>query len=297
MPAIPRHKYLVDADKQTQHYWRRITAILLLSLCLSGCSRWYFFPDRHIRLTPGELGLDYRDIALTAADGTALHAWFLPAHKPVKGSILFLHGNAENVSTHIHNIRWLPAEGYQVLLLDYRGFGRSQGQPGFPEVFLDIAAAIEWLKDSPETGHTNLYIIGQSIGASLMHYAMLENIYDGRLCALISDAAFARYGDISRHIARQSWLTWPVQYPIAWAMSNGHDPVDALTQLSSLPILFIHSRDDSIVPFSNLGQLTQAHGGANRQLVTRGPHTATFNSVENRETALRFMVENACANH
>lgn len=271
--------------------------LLILLFTLPACSRLFFFPMREHQLSPEQLGLKFRDIYLSTSDGLSLHAWFLPAQQPVKGSLLFLHGNAENISTHIHNINWLPAEGYQVLLLDYRGFGQSQGQPGFPEVFLDITAAMDWLKTSPETSHTNLYILGQSIGASLMHYAALEHIDDGRLCALISDAAFARYGEISRHVAQQSWLTWPVQYPVAWAMSNGHDPVDALAQFSDLPILFIHSRDDRIIPFTNLEQLAQAHRGAHQQLVTKGPHTATFNQVENREVTLRFMAETACVDH
>lgn len=294
MPTTPGPTHRAVSNRCGQYNWPLVAAILLFSLALGGCSRWYFFPDRQIRLTPEDLGLSYRDIALTAADGIALHAWFLPAKTPVKGSVLFLHGNAENISTHINNVHWLPAAGYQVLLLDYRGFGQSRGQPDLPEVFLDIAAAMEWLEQSPETGQTKLYILGQSIGASLMHYAALEHLDNRRLCALISDAAFARYSDISRHVARQSWLTWPVQYPIAWAMSNGHDPVAALARLGKLPILFIHSRDDRIIPFTNLKRLTQAHPGVHRQLVTRGPHTATFNDTENRDTVLRFMAESAC---
>lgn len=105
----------------------RILAILVLCLGLAACAGLLFYPDRHIRLTPERLGLDYEDVHLTAADGTKLHAWLLLAQGEAHGFVLFLHGNAENISTHIHNVAWLPAEGYQILLLDYRGYGRSEG--------------------------------------------------------------------------------------------------------------------------------------------------------------------------
>lgn len=77
-------------------------------------------PMRPLVRTPAAADLEWEDVSLRAADGTALFAWFLPvkAGKP-RGTILFLHGNAENISTHLGSVWWLPARGYQVLLLDY----------------------------------------------------------------------------------------------------------------------------------------------------------------------------------
>lgn len=274
---------------------RTLAAVVFVLIMTSGCSGLFFFPDRTVRLTPDELGLGYQDISLTAADGTQLHAWFLHAKQPVRGSVLFLHGNAENISTHIHNVSWLPAAGYQVLLVDYRGFGQSHGKPRLPEVFQDVSAAMTWLETAPETRHHNRYLLGQSIGASLMHHAVLQYASDPRLCGLISDAAFARYSDISRQVAGKSWLTWPFQYPISWVLRNGYDPVDAVARLDRLPILFIHSRDDQIVPFSNLDMLVTAHRGKHHQLVTSGPHTATFADPENRRVLLEFMGAHHCS--
>ena len=83
---------------------------------------------------------------LTAPDGSKLHAWFLPAQGRAKGTVLHLHGNAANVSNHLPLVAWLPPRGFNVLTLDYRGFGRSQGTPSLDGVVDDAAAALEYLR-------------------------------------------------------------------------------------------------------------------------------------------------------
>ncbi len=254
----------------------------------------FFFPARHHVQTPDQFGLNYQDIQLSAVDGTKLHAWFLPAVGRPQATILFLHGNAENISTHIQSVHWLPAAGYQVLLLDYRGFGNSEGVAELPEIFLDIDAALSWINTTPAVNDQPLFILGQSIGASLMLYSATRHIDKPQLCGLISDAAFTRYSDITRHVAGQSWLTWPLQYPLAWVMSNHYDPIDALPKLKRLPILFFHSVDDQIVPYSNLNKLSAAHGGDRQQVSTTGPHTATFWQHQNRSAVLGFLRRHAC---
>ncbi len=271
-----------------------LALVLLTTLLLNGCSGMFFFPARHHVQTPDQLELNYQDIQLTAADGTELHAWLLPAAGLPQATILFLHGNAENISTHIQNVRWLPAAGYQVLLLDYRGFGNSEGAAELPEIFLDIDAALDWINTTPTVNGQPLFLLGQSIGASLMLYSATRHIDNPRLCGLISDAAFTRYSDITRHVARQSWLTWPLQYPLAWMMSNNYDPIDALAELDSLPILFFQSIDDQVIPYSNLSQLSAAHRGDNLQVSTTGPHTATFWQHQNRSVMLGFLRKHSC---
>lgn len=262
---------------------------------LSACSGLFFFPEREHLQTPKNLGLDFQDVSLTAADNTPLHAWFLPSIATPKGSILFLHGNAENISTHIHNVRWLPAAGYQVLLLDYRGFGQSSGQPKLPEVFLDIDAAVDWLSETPQTETQGVFILGQSLGASLMLHSATRHTKNSKLCGLVSDAAFTRYKDIIRHVAGQSWLIWPLQYPVSWSVGTHYDPINAVSYLDTLPILFFHSTDDQVIPFTNLDPLVAAHAGPHQRVVTQGRHTATFNLEENRSILLDFLSTHSCA--
>ena len=269
-------------------------AVLLLCLSLSACSRLFFFPYKHHLQTPSAYALPYDDVQLIAEDGTELHAWFLPTRQTPKGSVLYLHGNAENISTHLYSIRWLPKAGYQVLLLDYRGFGHSDGVAKLPDVFLDVDAAVAWMSTSGQLQGQPFFILGQSIGASLMLHATVKHVDNPQLCALISDAAFTRYRDIARTVARQSWLTWPFQYTVFWRAYESYDPIVALTELSDMPILFFHSQDDRIIPFSNLDLLMGSHEGTHQRIVTQGRHTATFMSPSNRQTLLDFMAFHHC---
>ena len=232
---------------------------------------------------------------LLAEDGTKLHAWFLPASQKPKGSVLFLHGNAENISTHIYNIRWLPKAGYQVLLLDYRGFGHSDGVPKLPDVFLDIDAAVSWMSNSLQTREQPFFILGQSIGASLMLHDAVKHADNPQLCGLVSDAAFTRYRDIAKYVARQSWVTWPFHFPVFWRSYNQYDPVDGLVKLSKTPILFFHSKDDQIIPFTNLDVLVNNHQGYHQRVVTSGRHTTTFMADANRQALLDFMSRQRCS--
>src|SRR3990167_7732408 len=166
---------------------------LLLGLCLlglSGCSGWLFYPERELLLNPAEVGLAYEDVFITAADGTRLHAWWLPAKAgvAVQGTVLHLHGNGGNVSAHLGGSWWLPAQGYQVLLLDYRGYGRSQGEPSLSGAYQDIDAGFAWLAQAPQVQGKPLVLLGQSLGGAMgVHYLAEHPLQRAQLKALVLD--------------------------------------------------------------------------------------------------------------
>src|SRR6266581_2098350 len=133
----------------------RTFAPLLAALWVAGCTQTFFQPLRALVDTPERHGIAYRELDFKADDGTPLHAWFLPGRGAAQASVLFLHGNAENISTHFHSVAWMPAEGFNVLALDYRGYGESQGTPSVAGAQLDIDAAMRTLlalPDAPERG-------------------------------------------------------------------------------------------------------------------------------------------------
>src|SRR3569832_2042212 len=111
-------------------------------------------------------GLTAEDVYLTSADGVRLHAWLLPSTVPSKATILFLHGNAQNISAHIGNVAWLPSQGYNVFLLDYRGYGLSQGAPQLPGLFADIEAAADYIALREDLNRVPFVILGQSLGGA-----------------------------------------------------------------------------------------------------------------------------------
>ncbi|HHM5854307.1 TPA: alpha/beta hydrolase [Pseudomonas aeruginosa] len=269
-----------------------IPLLVLGALFLGGCSSLLFYPEPVVQITPARAGLEYRDVTLTTADGVRLRAWWLPAKKgvPVKGTVLYLHGNGGNLSWHLGGTWWLPAEGYQVLMLDYRGYGQSEGQPGLPEVYRDIDAAFAWLDQAPEVKGTERVLLGQSLGGALaIHYLAEHPQRQGQFKALVFDGVPASYRGIARHMLDGSWLTWPLQVPLSWLVPDDDSAIHSVARLSGAPMLFFHSIDDTIVPLENgIALYRQARPPKVLQL-TRSGHVQTFAEATWQEVMLRFL--------
>ena len=264
----------------------------LLSGLLSGCSGLLFYPEPGLPFTPARAELAYRDIHLSAADGTRLHAWWLPA-KPgvaVKGTVLHLHGNGGNLAWHLGGSYWLPAQGYQVLMLDYRGYGLSEGKPSLPAVYQDIDAAFAWLEQAPEVQGKPLILLGQSLGGALaVHYLSEHPQRRAALHALALDGVPASYRGVARHALSRSWLTWPLQVPLSWLIPDGDSAIHGVAALAGLPLLIYHSLDDEVVPFANGRLLYQAARPPRAFQATRGQHVQTFAEPAWRQLLLDFV--------
>jgi fermentation-respiration switch protein FrsA (DUF1100 family) len=269
-------------------------ALCLLALLLAGCDSWLFYPERELSLTPQDAGLEFTDVFITAADGTRLHAWWLPV-KPgvaVQGTVLHLHGNGGNVSSHLGGSWWLPAQGYQVLLLDYRGYGRSEGEPSLAGAYQDIDASFAWLAQAPQVQGKPLIVLGQSLGGAMgVHYLAEHPAQRTQLKALVLDGVPASYADMAQYTLASVWLTWPLQVPLAWLMPESDSAIYAMPQLAGLPILLYQSIDDEVVPLSNSVRLYQAARPPRVLQLTRGGHVQTFAEPFWREAMLRYLAD------
>jgi len=268
-----------------------LTGLLALNM-IAGCSGVFFYPQKALLQTPDQSGLDYEDVFLESTDNITIHGWWLKAKTPVRGTVYFLHGNAENISTHFHNVAWLPEHGYQVFVLDYRGFGKSQGKAGLPGTVQDIGTGFRFVMERNADLDKPVYLLGQSLGASMaIYFAATDAQAKQSLSAVISDAAFTRYSEIARYATGHSWLTWLLQYPVSWSVIRGYDPVDYIAEISPVPLLLIHSKDDPVIPYAFGQALLQAAMPPKNLLTTAGPHTATFRSRKNRELLLEFLAD------
>lgn len=272
------------ADRATQLFLkavflkvRRWLPGIMLAGWLSGCTSLFFYPDKQTYITPDQLGLDYQSIHIPTPDGETLHAWWLPATgQPAKGSVYFLHGNAQNISAHLLNVAWLAEVGFNVFLLDYRGFGESSGDPDLAGALLDAETGLRWLHahhpDPP------LFVLGQSLGGAIAIDLMADWQAVGLPPpqGLVIDAAFSGFRSIAREKLDAFWLTWPLQIPLSWTISAAHEPIDAIASISPTPLLLIHSQSDTVIPFHH-GQQLYAQAQEPKTLIkTDTPHTATF---------------------
>jgi uncharacterized protein len=271
---------------------KRCAWLLAALLLLHGCSELLFYPEQGLSFTPANARLDYRDEYLRAADGTRLHAWWLPAKAgvEVRGTVLHLHGNGGNLSSHLGGTWWLPEQGYQVLMLDYRGYGLSQGSPSLPAVYQDIEAAFAWLEQAPQVQGAPLFVLGQSLGGALAIRFLVEQPHRReRLSALILDGVPASYREVARHALGANWLTRPLRVPLSWLVPDDDSAIHAMERLEDLPLLIYHSVDDALVPLSNGERLYQAAPPPRVFQPTRGGHVQTFEDPDWRQVMLQFM--------
>ncbi|WNC70901.1 alpha/beta hydrolase [Thalassotalea psychrophila] len=266
--------------------------LLVTTLFISGCQGLLFYPSKEMVRTPADVDLTYDDIYLESLDGTKLNGWFLMVEKDVeiKGTVYFLHGNAQNISHHLASVYWLPEQGYQVFLLDYRGYGNSAGTPLLSDVLTDINSGFEYISNHPKTQNKPLYLLGQSLGASMSGYLVgSQPQMRDKLSAVILDAAFSSYADASQHVASQSWITWLFQYPVAWSMPDNYDLIDVVDKISPTPLLIIHGKQDNIISYQHSQVLLAKAKQPKALLSYNGGHIATFNDVGNQQLLVDFM--------
>lgn len=221
---------------------------ILATVLLAGCTGTFFQPDRRLAATPASLGLAYEPVSLRAADGTELFAWFLPARGKPRASVLFLHGNAQNISTHFAAVAWMPAQGFNVLALDYRGYGGSAGKPSLAGVQLDIDAALAALLERPDVARAGIVVLGQSLGGALAIHYVAHSRYRSHICALVVDSAFSDYRRIASEKLAAFALTRPLQWLPALTVDNDYSPERSVGAISPIPLLLMHGEADDIVP-------------------------------------------------
>lgn len=244
--------------------------------------------------TPGDLGLAYEDVTLRADDGTLLHAWWLPASARACGSVLFLHGNAENISTHIASVYWMPAQGFNVMLLDYRGYGASEGTPSLPGLQADIAAALRHLVARPGIDSDALIVFGQSLGAAAAIAHVARSPQRAHVRALVVDSAFASYRGIVREKLAGFWLTWPFQW-LAWTVPDESSPVALVAEVSPIPLLLVHGTRDPIVPIVHSARLYAAAREPKAFWRVEGAgHIQAFRSPPWRERLVAWLRARVC---
>jgi len=221
----------------------------LFFLVFSGCGSLFFYPHKQLYDNPVAQQFSPEDLYFKTPDGLTLHGWFFRTAKPdARATILILHGNAENLSTHVNSVLWLIREGFNLFIFDYRGYGRSQGSPSIKGVHVDAEAALKTLLSLPNMDKGQIIVLGQSIGGAIAVYTVANTPYKDRISALVIDSAFSSYRRIAREKLAQVFITWPFQYPLSLFFSDDYSPIKWIKKVSPVPVLIIHGEQDPVVP-------------------------------------------------
>lgn len=264
-------------------------ALLMVALLVSGCgSSLVFYPMDPWLQTPVRQGLDYEDVIVVHEDGQRVHGWWLPASGMARGTVYFLHGNAQNISTHLMSVRWLPGAGFNVFLLDYRGYGMSDGEPSVPAALGDIQLGLDWLADSGRLDGKPLIVLGQSLGASLSMPVMARPENAERFDCLISEAAFTGYRSIANDVMKKNWLTWVLRPVVLPSMPGGVDPIESIGDIRQ-PMLVMHSTEDEVIGFDHGEQLFEAASEPKEFQPLQGRHIVALSDESVRQRVLQFI--------
>lgn len=228
---------------------KRISLTIISLLCVTGCSSLFFYPQKELFENPYLKLVSYEDVYFSTSDGLKLHGWYIRAKDKSKGTVIQLHGNAENISTHVNSVLWLTLKGYDVFTFDYRGYGRSDGKTTLDGVHTDAQAALETIIKLPNINKERIFILGQSLGGAIAVYTVATSPYKKYIKAVIIDSTFSSYRGIAREKLGQFILTWPFQYPLSLLFNDYYSPVRWIKQVSPIPILILHGKQDKIVPF------------------------------------------------
>lgn len=213
-----------------------------------------YFPTRELIDTPARRGLAYEDVRFGQAD--ELHGWFVPGAGPT--TILWFHGNAGNVS---HRVDWLvrlrARLGANVFIFDYRGYGRSRGQPSEQGLYQDAREALAYLRTRSDVDQARIVYLGKSLGGA----AAVQLATEAPPHRLILQAAFTSLPDLARH-------HYPF-LPTGLLLRSRYPTVERIARVGA-PVLVAHGDQDEVVPVRHAHALYAAAAEPKRLLIVPG---------------------------
>ena len=225
-------------------------------------SRLVYFPSKEIVCTPADIRLKFEDITMKTFDGFNLNAWFIPANSPT-GTVLFCHGNGGNISYSLDVVETLNKFNLNVLLFDYRGYGKSEGSPTENGTYTDADTAYRWLIKDKNIPESSIIVMGRSLGAAIA--ANLAKNHNPRI--LILESGFSSTADVA---AKQ----YPI-FPVRLLCRYKYKTADYVKDIKC-PLLVVHSPDDEIVPYSNGIKIFSSGKEPKEFLEIRGSHNEGY---------------------
>jgi fermentation-respiration switch protein FrsA (DUF1100 family) len=206
--------------------------------------RLLYFPTEQLLTSPADIGLDYQSVRIATEDGLSLHAWWIPVPAP-RATVLFLHGNAGNISYRLGTYRVLAELGLSILAIDYRGFGLSEGSPTEAGTYLDAKASWQWMQREQNVTSDKFLLMGRSLGGGVAS-GFAEQVEPA---ALILESTFTSIPDMAAKV-----------FPLPGIRRLSTIDYNNLERVAKIkaPKLIIHSSEDDLIPFSQGQRLFEA---------------------------------------
>lgn len=228
--------------------------------------RWTFFPARSASADQWQMPADAMEVTFPTSDGVSLAGWFFGGMGPLNGvTVLLLHGNEGVLPDYIPEVQLLQTLGFDMLLFNYRGFGKSDGATlGEATLDLDGAAALRYLTKERGIDPKSIALLGVSLGSAVA--ADLATSSPCRAVALIGAFASAK----KQAAELQAWLSkpWLPEFLLDF-LSSPFDTVGKIGR-ANCPVLIIHGEKDRVVPIEQSRAIYDAARQPKRLIVVRG---------------------------
>ncbi len=208
-------------------------------------SHFIFWPERVLANTPADYLLPYEDLYITVGENGGqkerIHAWWIPVDNSDNRTLLYLHGSALNIAANINHAKRFYRLGFSVLLVSYRGYGKSDGTfPSESQIYEDSRSAWNYLVKERGVNPGSVYIYGHSIGAAV---AIDLAVDQPEAAGLITEAAFTSIPDLAKVIPKYRI------FPIELIVNQRFDSIKKVPRLT-IPVLYIHGTEDTLVPYA-----------------------------------------------
>lgn len=275
---------LADETKPAPEKKSGLTALAEKLLGKDGGNRLFYYPTKTAPDVPSDFGHRFEDVTFKSEDGTKLHGWFFQPIEKVKpkGTVVFHHGNTGSVGYHIGFVGWMARAGYQVLLYDYRGFGKSEGEITRNGLVQDARAAIIYAKSREDVDGKRIISFGHSLGGAKSLAALGEKMIPG-VRGVICFAGFASYEDMAKKVAGKMG---------ADLVTDELSARDLVEKISPIPVLIAHGTKDAVVPLAQ-GEILFKKAKEPKTIyrIPNGSHTRALwmNDGEYRTKVLAWM--------
>lgn len=207
--------------------------------------RMMYFPSGDVG-TPADAGLARgQSITFKTSDGLTLGGWFVPASSVPAPTVIVFNGNAGNRAYRADIATGLLAEGFSVLLFDYRGYGGNSGSPTEEGLAIDARAARDYVLTRTDVDPLRVVYFGESLGSGVAVRLASEHAP----MALVLRSPFTSFVDVGR--VHYGWL------PVSALLSDRYASIDRIGQVRS-PVLIIAGSRDAIVPAEQSRRLFEA---------------------------------------
>jgi len=202
-----------------------------------------YYPLRPHVYESEKILLKHEDIFFKNSDGVNLHGWYFFGKAPkIAATLIFFHGNGENLSTHFRTLSWLLEYEYDYFIFDYQGYGWSEGEPSPEGTVLDGKAAVKYVQE--KFPGRPIIFFGQSLGGAVA-MKVAEEVKDLKL--VVVESTFASYKKAARSIMSQHPLTWVLKPLTYLVLSDAAAPGEKISEISPVPLVVIHGTADSMI--------------------------------------------------